>query len=154
MRLLAHDAAAAAFDDALHVVLHPGPGIDDAWAKLDFAVEVLVARALEPGRAEVGVGVEVADGVREQFSRRVGALVDAFRSAHAAREHGPVGGRELRDLRVRVAAEPSGDRELLAGAEDVDLEDIRAATSTDTDQASAAEARLLEAFPGTSEVGT
>jgi DNA polymerase-3 subunit gamma/tau len=40
------------------------------------------------------------------------------------------------------------------GAEEVDLEDIRAATSTDTDQASAAEARLLEAFPGTSEVGT
>jgi DNA polymerase-3 subunit gamma/tau len=39
-------------------------------------------------------------------------------------------------------------------AEEVDLEDIRAATSTDTDQASAAEARLLEAFPGTSEVGT
>jgi DNA polymerase-3 subunit gamma/tau len=42
------------------------------------------------------------------------------------------------------------------GAEEVDLEEIRAATSTstDTDQASAAEARLLEAFPGTSEVGT
>jgi DNA polymerase-3 subunit gamma/tau len=40
------------------------------------------------------------------------------------------------------------------GAEEVDLEDIRAATSNDTDQASAAEARLLEAFPGTSEVGT
>ena len=40
------------------------------------------------------------------------------------------------------------------GAEEVDVEDIRAATSTDTDQASAAEARLLEAFPGTSEVGT
>jgi hypothetical protein len=38
--------------------------------------------------------------------------------------------------------------------EEVDLEDIRAATSADTDQASAAEARLLEAFPGTSEVGT
>ena len=36
----------------------------------------------------------------------------------------------------------------------IDVEDIRAATSTDTDQASAAEARLLEAFPGTSEVGT
>jgi len=36
--------------------------------------------------------------------------------------------------------------------EDGDSEDLRAATSTDTDQASAAEARLLEAFPGASEV--
>jgi hypothetical protein len=33
-----------------------------------------------------------------------------------------------------------------------DLEGLRVATATDTDQASAAEARLLEAFPGASEV--
>jgi hypothetical protein len=36
--------------------------------------------------------------------------------------------------------------------EEVDPEDLRAATSGEVDQASAAEARLLEAFPGTSEV--
>jgi DNA polymerase-3 subunit gamma/tau len=36
--------------------------------------------------------------------------------------------------------------------DEVDLEDLREATATDTDQASAAEARLLEAFPGASEV--
>jgi DNA polymerase-3 subunit gamma/tau len=36
--------------------------------------------------------------------------------------------------------------------EDVDPEDLRAATTGEVDQASAAEARLLEAFPGTSEV--
>jgi hypothetical protein len=34
----------------------------------------------------------------------------------------------------------------------VDPDDLRAATATDADQASAAEARLLDAFPGTSEV--
>ena len=37
-------------------------------------------------------------------------------------------------------------------ADEVDLEDLREATAGDTDQASAAEARLLEAFPGASEV--
>jgi DNA polymerase III subunit gamma/tau len=36
--------------------------------------------------------------------------------------------------------------------DEVDLEDLVAATTGDTDQASAAEARLLEAFPGASEV--
>ena len=36
--------------------------------------------------------------------------------------------------------------------DEVDLEDLVAATAGDTDQASAAEARLLEAFPGASEV--
>jgi DNA polymerase-3 subunit gamma/tau len=46
----------------------------------------------------------------------------------------------------------SVQREEPMEAEEVDLEDIRAATTTDTDQASAAEARLLEAFPGASEV--
>jgi hypothetical protein len=44
---------------------------------------------------------------------------------------------------------PAGDGDY---ADEVDLEDIRAATTTDTDQASEAEARLLEAFPGASEV--
>ncbi len=37
--------------------------------------------------------------------------------------------------------------------DEVDLEDLVAATAGDIDQASAAEARLLEAFPGASEVG-
>jgi DNA polymerase-3 subunit gamma/tau len=37
--------------------------------------------------------------------------------------------------------------------DEVDLEDLVAATTGDIDQASAAEARLLEAFPGASEVG-
>jgi len=46
----------------------------------------------------------------------------------------------------------SVQREEPMEVEEVDLEDIRAATTTDTDQASAAEARLLEAFPGASEV--
>jgi hypothetical protein len=36
--------------------------------------------------------------------------------------------------------------------DEIDLDDLREATATDTDQASAAEARLLEAFPGASEV--
>jgi DNA polymerase III subunit gamma/tau len=35
--------------------------------------------------------------------------------------------------------------------EEVDLEKLRSVTATDTDQASAAEARLMEAFPGASE---
>jgi DNA polymerase-3 subunit gamma/tau len=37
-------------------------------------------------------------------------------------------------------------------ADEVDLEELRDATATESDQASAAEARLLEAFPGASEV--
>jgi hypothetical protein len=45
------------------------------------------------------------------------------------------------------AADPVAD-----GEADVDPDDLRAATATDADQASAAEARLLDAFPGTSEV--
>jgi hypothetical protein len=45
-----------------------------------------------------------------------------------------------------------GGRDDGDNGEEVDLEDLRAATAADTDQASAAEARLLQAFPGASEV--
>jgi DNA polymerase-3 subunit gamma/tau len=49
---------------------------------------------------------------------------------------------------VRPPAAPVPDEH-----DEVDLEDLMAATAGDIDQASAAEARLLEAFPGASEVG-
>ena len=48
----------------------------------------------------------------------------------------------------RPPAAPAADEH-----DEVDLEDLVAATAGDIDQASAAEARLLEAFPGASEVG-
>jgi hypothetical protein len=40
----------------------------------------------------------------------------------------------------------------LDDADEVDPDDLVAATRVEIDEASAAEARLLEAFPGTSEV--
>ncbi|HWE68371.1 MAG TPA: DNA polymerase III subunit gamma/tau [Acidimicrobiales bacterium] len=58
-----------------------------------------------------------------------------------------------------AGADPAADRvpstpaaPMIDDHEEVDPEDLRAATSGEVDQASAAEARLLEAFPGTSEV--
>jgi DNA polymerase-3 subunit gamma/tau len=50
------------------------------------------------------------------------------------------------------AAEKRDQRVEVDEVDEIDLDDLREATATDTDQASAAEARLLEAFPGASEV--
>jgi DNA polymerase-3 subunit gamma/tau len=47
---------------------------------------------------------------------------------------------------------PTSKADVDVDVDEVDLEDLREATAQDTDQASAAEARLLEAFPGASEV--
>jgi DNA polymerase III subunit gamma/tau len=52
----------------------------------------------------------------------------------------------------RPAAEKRDQRVEVDEVDEIDLDDLREATATDTDQASAAEARLLEAFPGASEV--
>jgi hypothetical protein len=47
---------------------------------------------------------------------------------------------------------PGGTVHEDGGIDDVDIEEFEMEPSAHTDQASAAEARLLEAFPGTSEV--
>ncbi len=46
---------------------------------------------------------------------------------------------------------PSGQSESIE-VDEIDFDDVRMATATDVDEASAAEARLLEAFPGAAEV--
>jgi hypothetical protein len=51
---------------------------------------------------------------------------------------------------VGPAVAPTGD--VLDDADEFDLENLRAPSTADNDQTSAAEARLLEAFPGASEV--